>query len=73
MRKKFLGLSQKQMGRVTSNISDVSLFFHGNGDYQSMLRGFANRSAGDIKAIYLELSELSEDDFENFVDAMVSE
>lgn len=68
----FLSLSKKQMGRVTSNIEDAALFFHGNGDYQEMLKSFANRSAGKIKEIYNELSELNEDDFNIFVNAMVN-
>ena len=72
MRKEFLALSPKQMNRVTSNIQSACFFHHGNGDYAEMLRGFANRSAGGIKKIYMWLSELSEDEFEGFVDAMCS-
>jgi len=70
MRKLFLGLSPKQMGRVTSNIEDASLFWHGNGDHREWLRAIANRSAGNIKRIYIYLIELSDDEFKTFVDAM---
>jgi len=35
------------------------------------LRAIANRSAGNIKRIYIELIDLSDDEFETFVDGMV--
>jgi len=70
MQTKFIKLSQKQRTFVSDTILNASLVFNANRDHRALLTEKKNSSAGDIKKIYQDLIDLSDQEFNTLINAM---